>query len=156
MVVRGRADLLAPNLGCLARKIPQGVFEQFLDSRKGIKPNKKQRTAILDTATSTSGVTCIQGLPGTGKTETLKNITIAMMKQDLKVLIAASQNAAVINILESVAKSNELESALGEYEYVHFTGAYYWVTDAEKLSVQEATAKTKGLWWWPEHPDRRR
>jgi hypothetical protein len=53
-----------------------------------------------------------------------------MMKQDLKVLITASQNAAVINILESVAKSNELESALGEYEYVHFTGAYYWVTDA--------------------------
>jgi hypothetical protein len=66
-----------------------------------------------------------------------------MLKQGIKVLVTAPQNAAVINILESVAKSNELESALGEYEYVHFTGAYYRVTDAEKLSLQEAAAKAK-------------
>jgi uncharacterized membrane protein YgcG len=144
-VVRGRADLLAPNVGCLAQKIPEGAFEQYLDSRKGIKPNAKQRTAILDTATSTSGVTCIQGPPGTGKTETAKNVTIAMMKQDIKVLVTAPQNAAVVNILQSFLKSNECEPVLSEYEFVHFTGAHSKITDTEKPSSQEATARTKDL-----------
>jgi hypothetical protein len=133
----------APNPGYLAQKIPQGAFEQFLANKKGSVPNEKQRAAILSTATSPSGVSGIQGPPGTGKTETVKNITVAMLKQGIKVLVTAPQNAAIINILESFIKSNERESALGEYEYVHFTGACYKVTDAEKLSVQEATAKTR-------------
>jgi hypothetical protein len=144
-VVRGRADLLAPNVGCLAQRIPQGAFEKYLASRKGIKPNGKQRMAILDAATSTSGVTCIQGPPGTGKTETLDNITIAMLKQDIKVLVTAPQYAAVSNVLESFLKSNERESALSEHEYVLFTGAHSKITDTEKPSSQEATATTKDV-----------
>jgi hypothetical protein len=102
---------LAPKPGYLSYKMPQGAFEKFLTSKTFVrKPNDKQRAAILSTDTSTSGVAGIQGPPGTGKTETVKNIITAMLQQDIKLLIMAPQNAAVINILASFVKSNELTS----------------------------------------------
>ncbi|KAF1849444.1 uncharacterized protein K460DRAFT_91013 [Cucurbitaria berberidis CBS 394.84] len=111
-------------------------FEEYIDKQKP-KPNHMQKLGAMDTTQSNSGITCIQGPPGCGKTDIVKVIGNAQVLLDRKVMYCAPQNEAVLNLFETFDKTAKANPGvpLNDEEYVHFTGAYQSINDAEKLKL---------------------
>ncbi|KAL0254658.1 hypothetical protein SLS55_010138 [Diplodia seriata] len=84
--------------------LPKEYSEAGLDKLQWIDPslNESQKDAIRF-AMASREVALIHGPPGTGKTHTLIELILQLLKQDLRLLVCGPSNISVDNIVERLA-----------------------------------------------------
>ncbi|KAB2578422.1 putative dna helicase protein [Lasiodiplodia theobromae] len=84
--------------------LPKDFSEVGLDKLQWIDPtlNESQKDAIRF-AMASREVALIHGPPGTGKTHTLIELILQLLKQDLRLLVCGPSNISVDNIVERLA-----------------------------------------------------
>ncbi|OJD34225.1 dna-binding protein smubp-2 [Diplodia corticola] len=84
--------------------LPKEYSEAGLDKLQWIDPslNESQKDAI-QFAMASREVALIHGPPGTGKTHTLIELILQLLKQDLRLLVCGPSNISVDNIVERLA-----------------------------------------------------
>ena len=81
-------------------------YKQIINALKtGRKSNKSQDDVLMSAAHMKSNIVAVQGPPGAGKTRTLRDKVIALIKIGHKVLVVAPSNVAVDTDAEAIWKA---------------------------------------------------